>query len=124
MKNADNMLKKIMNEVDTNGDGRIQYEGTLFPDAAARVSRFQTSCNYADLRTYCTEFRTFVQKAEKQLATLFKAIDKDGNGKLDMAELQTAFKQAGLSVSNKRLDLFFHDMDINDDGFITFEEWR
>lgn len=55
---------------------------------------------------------------------MFKAIDKDGNGKLDLAELQTAFKQAGLSVSNKRLDLFFHDMDINDDGFITFEEWR
>lgn len=28
LKNADAMLKKIMNEVDTNGDGKIQYEGT------------------------------------------------------------------------------------------------
>jgi hypothetical protein len=28
MKNADEMLKKIMDAVDTNGDGKIQYEGT------------------------------------------------------------------------------------------------
>lgn len=29
LKNADAMLRKIMNEVDTNGDGKIQHEGTL-----------------------------------------------------------------------------------------------
>lgn len=28
LKNADAMLRKIMTEVDTNGDGKIQYEGT------------------------------------------------------------------------------------------------
>lgn len=29
MKNADSMLKVILEEVDTNGDGKIQYEGEL-----------------------------------------------------------------------------------------------
>lgn len=29
LKNADAMLKRIMKEVDTNGDGKIQYEGAL-----------------------------------------------------------------------------------------------
>lgn len=29
MKNADELLKQIMDEVDTNRDGRIQYEGTF-----------------------------------------------------------------------------------------------
>lgn len=28
MQNADDMLKQILKEVDTNQDGRIQYEGT------------------------------------------------------------------------------------------------
>jgi solute carrier family 25 (mitochondrial phosphate transporter), member 23/24/25/41 len=28
MKNADDMLKRIMEEVDQNGDGKIQYNGT------------------------------------------------------------------------------------------------
>ncbi|PTB61809.1 mitochondrial carrier [Trichoderma citrinoviride] len=96
LKNADAMLKKIMTEVDTNRDGKIQYE----------------------------EFRVFVQKAEGQLFDLFKSIDRDGNGKLDKAELQTAFKAAGLTVSNRRLHDFFSDMDQNNDGYVTFDEWR
>jgi hypothetical protein len=29
MKNADSMLKVILTEVDTSGDGKIQYEGEL-----------------------------------------------------------------------------------------------
>ncbi|OAA63935.1 calcium dependent mitochondrial carrier protein [Cordyceps fumosorosea ARSEF 2679] len=96
MKNADSMVKKILNEVDSNGDGKIQYQ----------------------------EFKNFVQRADKELSSLFKAIDKDGDGKLDMAELKAAFKAAGLTVSSKKLDCFFNDMDINHDGYISYEEWR
>ncbi|CAG9956185.1 unnamed protein product [Clonostachys rosea f. rosea IK726] len=96
LKNADQMLKKILAEVDTNGDGRIQYE----------------------------EFHTFVDRADRQLYKLFRSIDKDGNGKLDEKELQTAFRGAGLTVSNRRLAEFFKHMDDNDDGFVSFDEWR
>ncbi|KAM4066903.1 mitochondrial carrier protein [Hirsutella rhossiliensis] len=96
MKNADHLLRQIMEEVDTNGDGKIQYE----------------------------EFRIFVEQAERQLFFLFKAIDKDGNGKLDMTELQSAFRAAGLTVSNRRLSEFFNDMDKNHDGFVSFDEWQ
>jgi solute carrier family 25 phosphate transporter 23/24/25/41 len=70
------------------------------------------------------EFRKFVENAERQLFALFKSIDKDGNGKLDKLELQTAFKNAGLTLSNRRLSEFFDDMDINNDGYVTFDEWR
>lgn len=38
MKNADQMLKQIMDEVDTNKDGKIQYDGMLFA--------FFRICNY------------------------------------------------------------------------------
>lgn len=70
------------------------------------------------------EFKNFVQRADRELSSLFKAIDKDGNGKLDMDELKAAFKTAGLTVSSKKLDCFFEDMDINKDGYISYEEWR
>ncbi|KAF5024997.1 hypothetical protein F66182_2948 [Fusarium sp. NRRL 66182] len=96
MKNADDMLRRIMEEVDKDGDGKIQYH----------------------------EFRKFVENAERQLFALFKSIDKDGNGKLDKTELQTAFKNAGLTVPNRRLTEFFDDMDGNNDGYVTFDEWR
>ncbi|KAF5697939.1 peroxisomal Ca-dependent solute carrier [Fusarium globosum] len=61
MKNADDMLKRIMEEVDQNGDGKIQYN---------------------------------------------------------------AFKNAGLTLSTRRLTEFFDDMDLNNDGYVTFDEWR
>jgi hypothetical protein len=66
----------------------------------------------------------FVERADRQLTTLFDSIDRDGNGKLDIKELQTAFRNAGLTVSNRRLLEFFNDMDNNNDGYVTIDEWR
>ncbi|EEY17899.1 calcium-binding mitochondrial carrier SAL1 [Verticillium alfalfae VaMs.102] len=96
MKNAGEMMRQILSRVDTNEDGRIDYE----------------------------EFRTFVEQTEKQLLILFHSIDRDNNGKLDKAELQAAFKRAGLVVPMRKLDAFFNDIDLNNDGYITFGEWR
>lgn len=96
MKNADNMLKDIIKAVDTSGDGKIQYE----------------------------EFRVFVETAERQLWLLFRSIDRDKDGRLDKNELRSAFKKAGLTVSNKRLSGFFDEVDMDHDGYISFDEWR
>lgn len=74
--------------------------------------------------TIDAEFRTFVQRADRKLSDLFSNIDKDGDGKLDMKELQTAFRSSGLTVSNARLGEFFNDLDHNNDGYVTFGEWR
>lgn len=54
MKNADDMMKRILNEVDTNGDGKIQYEGTwrlmLCPKFLGDVHHANMSCRVSDLR--------------------------------------------------------------------------
>jgi len=70
------------------------------------------------------EFRVFVETAEKQLLLLFKTIDRDRDGRLDKKELRAAFQRAGVSVPLRRLAGFFDEIDMNNDGFITFEEWR
>ncbi|KAK0634739.1 mitochondrial carrier domain-containing protein [Bombardia bombarda] len=96
MKNADEMLKEIIKVVDTSGDGKIQYE----------------------------EFRVFVETAERQLLMLFRSIDRDRDGRLNKEELRAAFQRAGMSIPNRRLNGFFDEMDMNHDGFISFDEWR
>jgi solute carrier family 25 (mitochondrial phosphate transporter), member 23/24/25/41 len=70
------------------------------------------------------EFKVFVQNTEKELWQLFDRIDRDNNGKLDKDELKEAFRRAGLAVSKARLEQFFDEVDVNDDGVITYEEWR
>ncbi|KAI9883104.1 MAG: RNA polymerase II holoenzyme cyclin-like subunit [Watsoniomyces obsoletus] len=96
LKNADQLLREVMSAVDTNRDGRIEYD----------------------------EFRSFVKQTEKELRLLFDAIDRDGNGKLDKGELRSAFARAGLAVPNSKLDQFFAEVDTNGDGSISFDEWR
>ncbi|KAH8677520.1 mitochondrial carrier domain-containing protein [Xylariales sp. PMI_506] len=96
LKNADDLLKNIIKVVDTNGDGKIQYE----------------------------EFRVFVEAAERQLYLLFKSIDHNHDGKLDRQELQAAFQRSGVAVPMRRVATFFEDIDRNHDGYISFDEWR
>ncbi|PKS13080.1 hypothetical protein jhhlp_000421 [Lomentospora prolificans] len=96
--NADRMLQKIMETVDTNGDGKIQYEGI--------------------------EFHTFVDQAEGPLLNIFRSVNTAHDGKLEKKELHEACRRAGVAVPMRRLDTFFSDIDLNKDGYITFEEWR
>ncbi|KAH8803939.1 mitochondrial carrier domain-containing protein [Hyaloscypha sp. PMI_1271] len=96
LKNANDMLRDVVKAMDKNGDQVIQYE----------------------------EFRNFVERTEKELFSLFHSIDRDHNGKLDKEELKAAFKRAGLTVPNSKLDQFFAEVDENHDGYITFDEWR
>ena len=101
-----------MNTVDADGNGRISYNGQI------------ASQLYFRLLIRGEEFRTFVQETEKELLTLFKSIDIDNNGRLSREELQIAFSRAGLAVPNSKLDVFFSVVDANNDGTISFEEWR
>ncbi|PBP25754.1 hypothetical protein BUE80_DR003389, partial [Diplocarpon rosae] len=96
LKNANDMLEDVIRAMDKDGDKVIQYK----------------------------EFHTFVERTEKELRTLFHSIDRDKDGRLDKVELRNAFKKAGLSVPNSKLDQFFFEVDKNHDGYITFDEWR
>jgi Ca2+-binding EF-hand superfamily protein len=70
------------------------------------------------------EFRTFVHETERELLSLFKSIDYNGDGKISKAELSAALSRAGLAVPSSNLDNFFTEVDSNNDGTISFEEWR
>jgi Ca2+-binding EF-hand superfamily protein len=67
-----------------------------------------------------SEFRNFVERTEKELFSLFHSIDRDHNGKLDKEELKAAFKRAGLTVPNSKLDQFFAEVDENHDVCLLY----
>lgn len=105
--------------VDVNRDGKIQYEGTI--DCIVSV---WYSFKQALTERNKTEFRTFVEAAERQLLLLFTSIDRNHDGKVGREELGAAFQKAGLAVPKRRVAGFFDEIDMNHDGFISFDEWR
>lgn len=96
LKNADGLLRDVLEAMDTNHDGRISHD----------------------------EFTDFVKKTEQQLWTLFNSIDRNHDGRMEKPELKEALQRAGLAVPSSKLDMFFDEVDENHDGYITFEEWR
>lgn len=96
LKDADHLLHDILTAVDTSKDGLIQY----------------------------SEFKHFFEGADRELWRIFHSVDLDKNGKIDKGELRVALTRAGIAVDTSRLEEFFDSMDRNNDGVISFEEWR
>lgn len=96
LKDADHLLHDILTAVDTSKDGLIQY----------------------------SEFKHFFEGADRELWRIFRSVDQDRNGKIDKGELRIALTRAGIAVDTNRLEEFFDSMDKNNDGVISFEEWR
>ncbi|KAK5687446.1 hypothetical protein LTS10_001584 [Elasticomyces elasticus] len=96
LKDADSLISDMLGACDINHDGEITYE----------------------------EFVRFCKETERQLRTLFDAVDRNKDGRLDKSELAQAFEKAGVMVSNARLDRFFGYIDKDHDGMIDFTEWR
>ncbi|KAL0634004.1 hypothetical protein Q9L58_007105 [Maublancomyces gigas] len=96
LKDADHLLHEILTAVDTSKDGLIQY----------------------------SEFKHFFEGADRELWRIFRSVDQDRNGKIDKGELRIALTRAGIAVDTNRLEEFFYSMDKNNDGVISFEEWR
>ena len=110
--NATDILKDVMKAVDANHNGKIEFEGQSCPPNPRKATEFSP------------EFRVFVEHAEAELWQLFKTIDRDHSGRLDKNELRIAFKRAGISIEDAKLASFFDRIDANNDGSISFEEWR
>jgi Ca2+-binding EF-hand superfamily protein len=55
---------------------------------------------------------------------MFQSIDHNHNGEIDKTELRNAFAKSGVTVSTSNLDEFFADVDKNNDGVISYAEWR
>lgn len=96
LKDADHLLHDILTAVNTSKDGLIQY----------------------------SEFKHFFEGADRELWRIFRSVDQDRNGKIDKGELRIALTRAGIAVDTNRLEEFFYSMDKNNDGVISFEEWR
>lgn len=60
---------------------------------------------------------------EEELVEVFKIFDKDGNGKVDMYDLATVFKELGEKISDEDLKEMIDEHDHDGDMGFNFEEF-
>lgn len=97
----DKELQGLLEEMDTNGSGDVDFNE--FKTVMAK------SFLYRDTR--------------KELEATFKKYDSDGNGFLTMDELQHVMSSMGRHMSRNEIKSMITSLDSNKDGKISFDEF-
>ncbi|XP_034480379.1 calcium-binding mitochondrial carrier protein SCaMC-3 isoform X2 [Drosophila innubila] len=123
-------LEKIFNQLDRDGDGKIDIH-----DLSAALHDFGLSSVYAvkfmqqsdkdqSGNVGFAEFLHYVREHEKNLCLQFSHLDKNRDGKVDLEELISAFKDLGLDVDLDEARKLLSRMDKDGSLNISFNEWR
>ncbi|KAI7746869.1 hypothetical protein M8C21_022247, partial [Ambrosia artemisiifolia] len=88
--------KELLNVCDANSDGKVDYE----------------------------EFRQYIDDKELELFMIFQDIDVVRDGGICRQELYDALVKSGIELSDTELASFVEHIDKDNNGTITFGEWR
>ncbi|OMO52305.1 Calcium-binding EF-hand [Corchorus olitorius] len=77
-----------------------------------------------DGRVEYYEFKRYMDDKELELYRIFQAIDVEHNGCILPEELWDALVKAGIQIDDEELARFVEHVDKDNNGIITFEEWR
>ncbi|XWS51526.1 hypothetical protein CRYUN_Cryun12cG0183300 [Craigia yunnanensis] len=70
------------------------------------------------------DFKRYMDDKELELYRIFQAIDVEHNGCILPEELWDALVKAGIQIDDEELARFVEHVDKDNNGIITFEEWR
>jgi calmodulin len=98
---TDAELQDMINEVDVDGNGNIDFKEFL--GLMARKMR--------DTDT------------EEELIEAFKVFDRDSNGLISAQELKHVMTSLGEKITDEEVDEMIREADIDGDGYINYEEF-
>ncbi|KAH7657139.1 solute carrier family 25 (mitochondrial phosphate transporter) member 23/24/25/41 protein [Dioscorea alata] len=125
-------IRGLFNFFDSAGLGYLDYAQI---EAGLSTMRIPAEYRYArDLLKVCDanrdgrvdylEFRRYMDEKELDLYRIFEAIDVEHNGCILPEELLEALAKAGIEIGDEELAHFVEHVDKDNNGIITFEEWR
>ncbi|XP_033243727.1 calcium-binding mitochondrial carrier protein SCaMC-1-B isoform X2 [Drosophila miranda] len=123
-------LERIFNQLDRDGDGKVDIH-----DLSAALHEFGLSSVYAEKfmqqsdknqsgNVGFAEFLHYVREHEKNLCLQFSHLDRNRDGKVDLEELISAFKDLGLDIDVDEARKLLTRMDKDGSLNISFNEWR
>ncbi|KAK8924189.1 hypothetical protein KSP39_PZI019645 [Platanthera zijinensis] len=94
-------LQDMINEVDINGNGTIEF-GEFLSLMARKIKETD---------------------AEEELKEAFKVFDKDQNGYISAAELRNVMINLGEKLTDEEVDQMIREADLDGDGQVNYEEF-
>ncbi|CAF3614151.1 unnamed protein product [Rotaria sp. Silwood1] len=119
-KPTDSLLRKVMKEMDSNGNGTSKFYFIFFKQ------KKQTFIFYT------VEFEEFVKVmgsiyerkfTEDEMRRAFTCFDTDQSGYITIDELRQVLHQLNQNISEQRIVDALNQIDIDHDGKISFEEF-
>ncbi|KAK4488916.1 hypothetical protein RD792_004706 [Penstemon davidsonii] len=125
-------IRSLFNFFDSNNSGHLDYA-----QIEKGISAMQIPSDYKfakellevcdanqDGRVDYGEFRKYMDDKELELYRIFQAIDVEHSGCILPEELWDALVKAGIEIDDDELARFVEHVDKDNNGIITFEEWR
>lgn len=94
-------LQDMINEVDVDGNGTIDFDEFL--NMMAKKMKETDS--------------------EEELREAFRVFDKDGNGYISAAELRHVMTNLGEKLTDEEVDEMIREADLDGDGTVNYEEF-
>lgn len=98
---TENELQDMINEVDVDGNGTIDFDEFL--NMMAKKMKETDS--------------------EEELREAFRVFDKDGNGYISAAELRHVMTNLGEKLTDEEVDEMIREADLDGDGTVNYEEF-
>ena len=98
---TDSELQDMINEVDADGNGTLEFD-----EFCQLMARQMQDTNQ-----------------DEELKERFKLFDKDGNGMISRDELREVMQQLGEKLSEEDIEEMITDADTNNDGQIDYAEF-
>lgn len=101
---TDDEIQAMINSVDDNGDGEIDFEEFLVLMSAKK--------------------KNSKDDPDKELKDAFKVFDADGSGTISKTELMQLMKSLGQNLSEAELTAMMDEVDTDKSGEIDFKEFK
>ena len=114
---SSDQVKRLFNRVDSDGNGRIDFEEFL------KLFLLVNKGKKKDSNKEDSDEPPAIDEERRKSLKLMKLFDTDGDGVLSVSEWQTVLNRMGMKCTSKEAKALFRNVDSNGDGKVDLDEF-